>query len=280
MQAHSIAGGGGLALHVREWGKADARPILFIHGWSQHHLCWARQVESALADEFRLVALDLRGHGQSAAPLDTAQYTDGALWAADVANVIAALALDRPVVVAWSYGGCIVGDYLRVHGDGAIAGIDFVGAAVGLGKNWLGTHIGPGILDHAQDACSEDQAVALTAIRAFLEACVATPLSREDAQLAMGWNALVQPRVRAALLAREEDFTPELAKLIRPVLVSRGEADTVILPAMAEAIRDHVRDCRASVYPGVGHAPFIEQAERFNAELAGFARRCFAAAPD
>jgi len=44
------------------------RPILFIYGWSQSHLCWERQVKSALRDEFRLVALDLRGHGMSEPP--------------------------------------------------------------------------------------------------------------------------------------------------------------------------------------------------------------------
>jgi pimeloyl-ACP methyl ester carboxylesterase len=35
MQAHTVRGGG-LRLHVREWGKADGPPILFIHGWSQN----------------------------------------------------------------------------------------------------------------------------------------------------------------------------------------------------------------------------------------------------
>ena len=49
MKTHTVRGGGGLQLHVREWGKADGPPILFIHGWSQNHLCWDKQYESALA---------------------------------------------------------------------------------------------------------------------------------------------------------------------------------------------------------------------------------------
>src|SRR4029077_9228056 len=52
---HTVTGGGGLRLHVREWGRASGPPILFIHGWSQNHLCWAKQYESDLADQFRLV---------------------------------------------------------------------------------------------------------------------------------------------------------------------------------------------------------------------------------
>ena len=48
MKAHTVRGGGGLRLHVREWGKTDGPPILLIHGWSQNHLCWVKQYESAL----------------------------------------------------------------------------------------------------------------------------------------------------------------------------------------------------------------------------------------
>jgi non-heme chloroperoxidase len=43
MKAHALRGGGGMQLHVREWGRPDGPPILFIHGWSQNHLGWAKQ---------------------------------------------------------------------------------------------------------------------------------------------------------------------------------------------------------------------------------------------
>ena len=52
MKIHSVIGGGGVKLHVREWGKVDAPSILFIHGWSQNYLCWRKQYESQLADAF------------------------------------------------------------------------------------------------------------------------------------------------------------------------------------------------------------------------------------
>jgi non-heme chloroperoxidase len=55
MEIHDVSGGGGLHLHVREWGPKDGPAILFIHGWSQNHLCWRKQYESLLADTFRLV---------------------------------------------------------------------------------------------------------------------------------------------------------------------------------------------------------------------------------
>ena len=120
---HTIAGGGGLHLHVREWGRASGPPILFIHGWSQSHLCWARQYDSWLADEFRLVAFDLRGHGMSEMPIGVRYYTDDLLWADDIAAIVARLGLDRVVLVGWSYGAFAVLDYVREHGQVAIAAV-------------------------------------------------------------------------------------------------------------------------------------------------------------
>ncbi len=56
MKIREVRGGGGLQLHVREWGDENGAPILLIHGWSQNHLSWAKQYGSSLADEFRLIA--------------------------------------------------------------------------------------------------------------------------------------------------------------------------------------------------------------------------------
>ncbi|MFY9685527.1 MAG: alpha/beta fold hydrolase, partial [Pseudolabrys sp.] len=110
MKIHTVKGAAGINLHVREYGKPDGIPILFIHGWSQSYLCWSKQYGSPLANDARIVALDLRGHGMSDAPMETDQYTDGDKWADDIEAVIDELALDRPILVGWSYGGYIISD--------------------------------------------------------------------------------------------------------------------------------------------------------------------------
>src|SRR5512139_3737305 len=131
MTTHSIRGGGGVRLHVEEHGRPDGMPILFIHGFSQCRLAWARQTRSHLADTFRLVTFDLRGHGDSEKPPDA--YGDPALWAADVHALIDGLGLDAPVLVGWSYGGVIISDYIREYGAAQIAGVQLVGAISRLG---------------------------------------------------------------------------------------------------------------------------------------------------
>jgi non-heme chloroperoxidase len=270
---HTVQGGGGLRLHVREWGQPDGPPILFMHGFSQSHLCWAKQYQSALADQFRLVAYDLRGHGMSEAPLEPEHYTDGRLWADDVAAIIDQLGLDRPVLVGWSYGGFIICDYLRAHGQDRIAAIDFVAGAVKLGEAAFGTLIGPGFLDHFADATADDLPTNIRGMRGLVKAFAARPLPPDDVETLLGASMTVPARIRANLAARQIDGDDVLRTLAVPLLVTQGRADTIVLPAMAEHVLATCPTAEPSWYEGVGHTAHLEQPKRFNRELAELTRR-------
>jgi non-heme chloroperoxidase len=273
MKLHTVRGGGGLRLHVREWGAADAPPIVLIHGWSQNHLCWAQQYESRLGDEFRLVAFDLRGHGMSEAPPEPEHYTDGALWADDLAAVLDELRLDRPVLVGWSYGAFVICDYVRVHGQDRIAAVNFVEGAVRLGEPAFGTLIGPGFLDNFAGATANDLPTNISAMRSFVRACVVKPVPDDDLETAICWNVAVDSRIRANLASREIDCDDVLRVLRMPLLVTQGRQDSVVLPTMAEHILETCTTAEASWYDGVGHVPHLEEPERFNHELAELTRR-------
>jgi len=270
---HTVRGGDGLRLHVREWGRTDGPPILLIHGWSQNHLCWAKQYQSTLAEEFRLVAYDLRGHGMSEAPLEPEHYTDGALWADDVAAIIEQLGLDRPVLVGWSYGGFIICDYVRAHGQDRIGAIDFVAGAVTLGEAAFGTLIGPGFLDHFADATADDLPTNIGAMRGLVRAFSAEPFPPEEVETLLSSSMVVPARIRANLAAREIDGDDVLRTLQVPLLVTQGRADTIVLPAMAEHVLATCPTAEPSWYEGVGHTPHLEQPDRFNRELADLTRR-------
>ena len=272
MEIHEIKSGDGLRLHVREWGQSNAPPILLIHGWSQNHLCWKKQYDSRLADEFRIVALDLRGHGMSDMPLEAEHYTDARLWADDIAAVIQQLRLDRPVLVGWSYGGLIMCDYLRAYGQDTISGINFLDAAVTLGADDFGTVIGPGFFEPFAGATADDLPTNIEAMRRFVRGCVAKPLPADLHEEALCWNIVVPAKVRLAMGQREIRSDDVLSALTVPVLVSHGELDTVVLPAMAKHILATCPMAKASWFAGVAHAPHLEEPVRYNSELAEFAR--------
>jgi len=273
MKTKTVKGAAGVNLHVSEDGASNGTPILLIHGWSQSQLCWAKQFESSLRDECRIVALDLRGHGMSDAPAELAQYTDGDKWAEDIAAVIDALELERPILVGWSYGGFVISDYVRRFGEDKIAGINFVGGAVVLGPKAFGSLIGPGFLENAPAACQDDLLTNIAAMRRFLRACIAKPIVQDEFEQILAFNMVVKPSVRGALIQRELDFASVLQGITVPVLVTHGRSDTVVLPAMADYILAHCKTARASWFDGIGHAPFLEEASRFNTELKSFAQK-------
>src|ERR671933_310404 len=271
MQVHTVEGGGGLRLHVREWGDPQGAAIFLIHGLSQNHLSWTHQFDSNLADEFRSVALDNRGHGMSDKPLEDEHYTDARLWAGDIAAVISSLGLDPPVLVGWSYGGFIISDYVRAHGEGSIAGINHVAGALMLNENL--DNLGPGFIDHLEGATAPDLPTNISTMRSFVRACTAQPMSEEDQETALCYNIVVPPQVRLALISRQIDSDDVLSEMTIPVLVTHGNQDTLALPSMAEHVLEVCPTAEASWYEGVGHAPFLEAPERFNRELANFTRR-------
>jgi non-heme chloroperoxidase len=270
MKTHSVIGGGGVKLHVRECGKQEAPTILFIHGWSQNHLCWRKQYESSLADRFRLVAFDLRGHGLSDAPESPEAYAEPQLWADDIAAMIKQLNLRQPTLVGWSYAGFVICDYLRAYGQHDISAVNLAGAAVTLNNAAFGVLIGPGFLEHVPGATSNDLLTNIQAMRAFVRGCTARPLPSDDYEIALCWNMVVTARVRAALVSRQIDSDSVLRALDRPLLMTHGLSDTVVLPAMGSHILETCRTGIASWYPDIGHAPFLEDPVRFNSELADF----------
>ena len=267
---HTVLGGDGLALHVREWGPPDGPPVLFIHGWSGNQMCWRHQVDSALVEEFRVVALDLRGHGMSDRPLDAGRYQDARLWAADIAAVIEQLNLDRPTLVGWSYGGFVICDYLRAYGESAVSAINFVGAAVNLNERF--DDIGPAFLSNAPAGADPDLPTRIAALRRFWRSMSADPLDSTDFETGLCGSVSVPPQVLGALISRQIDSDPVLAQTTVPILVSHGRHDQIVLPSMAEHILQACPTARASWYDRVGHVPFAEDPSRFNHELAELTR--------
>jgi pimeloyl-ACP methyl ester carboxylesterase len=259
-------------LHAREWGNRHGPSILFIHGWSQSQSCWDRQVMGPLADDFHLVTFDNRGHGMSEKPLDARCYQDARLWAEDLAAVIEVTGLDHPTLVGWSYGGFAICDHLRAFGEAAIAGVNLVGGAVLLAPPTF-DHLGPGFLTNVEGACSPDLGINIAAMQRFVGDLTARPLADDDRDMLLCSSMVVPPGVRAALIAREIDSDDVLSELSVPVLLTHGRRDTMVLPSMAEHVREVCGSAEASWYDGAGHVPFLEFPARFNRELSAFVRK-------
>lgn len=94
---------GALRIHVRDWGDAAAPPLVIVHGLRDHSHSFD-DLARGLLDRFHVLALDLRGHGDS----ETTPYYAFGHFVLDLHNLVRALRLERPILLGHSMGGEIV----------------------------------------------------------------------------------------------------------------------------------------------------------------------------
>src|SRR4051812_6135612 len=238
-----------LAVEVRGDGPA----VLFVHGYPFDHTIWRDQIDGL--GNYRRIAPDLRGMGQSDAPdLGYGMPT----YAADLAALLDTLGVDDVVICALSMGGYIAFEFLR---------------------NWRDRVRGLVLISTRAEADSPDarrarDAVAAVARERGSSAVAESMLSKVLSSGTMAGHPDVVERVRAlmagtpvpgivgALAAMRdrggsESLLPTLAGL--PTLVLAGESDTVTPPDQARAMAQLIPGARLSVIPGAGHLPPVEQ---------------------
>jgi pimeloyl-ACP methyl ester carboxylesterase len=97
---HEFVDAGGLRTHVALAGDPEAPPLLLVHGWPQHWWCW-RHVIGGLAERYRVIAPDLRGHGWTEAP--KAGYEKDQLTT-DLLATLDALGVEKATWVGHDWG--------------------------------------------------------------------------------------------------------------------------------------------------------------------------------
>jgi pimeloyl-ACP methyl ester carboxylesterase len=276
MRSLVVDGGGGVQLHVEVCGPREPRAtVVLVHGFSMSARVWGHHDgDGCTQGLLRQVAWDLRGHGRSGRPTDPDAYRDPGLWAEDLDAVVRATSDSTPVVlVAWSYGARVVGDYLARYGDGQLAGVVFVGARV--------RDDGPPSADPARGLAIKagmlsprrDEADAATG--QFVQACFTTPPDPAVEELVVHEARLTPWRVRRAMDGRPITAHEVAGAVTVPTLVVHGEHDAMFDLRSAHTTAE-LFDAELVVYPGCGHALFLEQPEWFARDLESFALECAA----
>ena len=249
--------------------ESDGPAVLLIHGNSSCKEAFLHQMAGPLGHRYRLIAFDLPGHGRSDdAPSPARSYTMTGY--ADLAvELMAALGLERPVLLGWSLGGHIG---LELLGRGtALAGLMIVGTPpVGRGENAAAEGFQPGPeIDYAgRESLSEAEAAAYapllygrgTAIPAFHQAAIRCTDGRARRIM-----------VEAFLAGQGHDQRRAAAHSPVPLAVVSGSAEPFVDNAYLEGLTyRNLWDGRVHIFDGLGHAPFFEAPERFDPLLGRF----------
>lgn len=103
---------GPLRIHFRDWGAPENPPLVLVHGLRDHSHSFD-DLARGLSRDYRVYAVDLRGHGDS----ETTPYYAFGHFVGDLRNLIRALRLERPIVVGHSFGGEVVGQWAGAFPD-------------------------------------------------------------------------------------------------------------------------------------------------------------------
>jgi pimeloyl-ACP methyl ester carboxylesterase len=225
-------------------------------------------MHSDLADTFRLVALDLRGHGLSDKP--HAGYADSKLWADDIHAVIRALDLEQPVLCGWSYGPLVILDYIRHYGEDDIRGVNFVGGVTKLGSEEAASVLAPEFLSLIPGFFSTDIQECIGAVTTLARMCFVLPLSDEESYLTLGYNVFVPAYVRQGLFTRSCDNDDLLPRIRKPVLITHGYADAVVKVAVIDRQMKRISHAQLDVMKNAGHACFWDEPTAYNQRLRKF----------
>lgn len=269
----------GTEIFYKDWGPREAQPLVFHHGWPLSADDWDGQMLFFLAQGFRVVAHDRRGHGRSS------QVSDGHdmdHYAADASAVAEHLDLRSAIHIGHSTGGGQVARYVARFGEpqGRVAKAVLISAVpplmVKTDKNPGGTPI-----DVFDDFRAE-----LAANRAQFYLDVASgPFYGYNRLLTKASQGIVQNWWRQGMMGSakahyegikafsETDQTEDLKAITVPTLVLQGDDDQVVPYKNAAVLQDKLlENSQLKIYSGYPHGMHTTHADVINADLLSFIR--------
>jgi pimeloyl-ACP methyl ester carboxylesterase len=253
--------------------EGEGRPLLLLHGLMAHSGFFEKQRE--LADGFRLVRPDLRGHGDSRAS-GTAGAVDLTIerLAADIAELAAHLDLNDAIAVGWSLGASVLFRLLAGPAAARFAGaviVDMTPRVLNEGDWTLG--LSGEVCGARLQAIRED----FDGFAANAGAAIFAQPPRDGAGALAEWAgaefARNDPAAVAALWSSlvGADLRPLLPRITQPTLVVHGAQSHLYGADTADHLVAALPNAAAVEFAESGHAPHLEQPELFNRTLRAFA---------
>ena len=261
----------GVKLHFLEWGTPHAPPLVLLHGFTGHAQSWPQFAE-AVADRFRVLALDQRGHGNS----DHAPDGDYriATMAADLAAFADALCPGRFNLLGLSMGGRVAIRYTGAN-PGRVARLVLVDigpeiAPEGLARIRTMAATVPEALDSEDAAYRLLRAAAPRYSESLLRHRVAHSFKRlPNGKLTWKYDRALREQAREGV--RDiPDLWPDLARIACPTLIVRGAESDVLSPQIAKRMLETLPDGRLVEVPEAGHTVPGDQPEAFARIVAQF----------
>lgn len=262
----------GTEIFYKDWGTGQ--PIVFHHGWPLSADDWDTQMLYFLAKGYRVIAHDRRGHGRST---QTSGGHEMDTYAADVAELTAALDLKDAIHIGHSTGGGELARYVARHGKGRVAKAVLVSSVPPI---MVKSEKNPGGLPIE---VFDDLRKQLAANRAQFYREVPMPFygfNRPGAKVIEGvvdnwWRqgmiGAANAHYECIKAFSETDFNSDLEAITVPTLVMHGDDDQIVPYADAGVLSAKIiKGAKLKIYPGYPHGMLTIHADVLNSDLLEF----------
>lgn len=249
--------------------EGSGRPLVLLHGLMAHRGFF--RFQRALASDFQLISIDMRGHGGSVRAGNAPQVEQ---LAADVAALADELDLQDAIGVGWSLGATVLWHLLTAH-----VGARFTGAVV-IDMTPKVQNADDWSLGLSRDLCEARSAAIRDDFETFAaaagQAIFAQPLDERSRDIA-AWSAREFARNDAASISAvweslvEQDLRPRLGRIAQPTLIVHGAQSQLYGSDTAEYLAGALPNAEAIRFEKSGHAPHMEQPDLFNDAIRQFA---------
>lgn len=256
----------GLRFHYRDWAGPgpDAQDLVLLHGYTGHARSWDAFAE-AMSSDYRVLALDQRGHGETGwAPPD--QYGTFEM-VADLEAFVAALGLDRFVLLGLSMGGIVAIEYAgrRPPGLERLVIVDIAPEIPTEGLSDITRRVARSdVFDSVQAAFARAQEDNPVPPEAHHFHRIRHSLMRtEDGRWTYRYDRALRDPDNARPRPSVEEGWRSVAAIDVPSLLIRGEDSNLLQPAVADRMVRDIPDCRFVEVAGSGHPVPLDRPDGF-----------------
>ncbi len=264
-----IANINGVNLNYEVAGQGEA--VVFLHGMTGSTKDWANQA-SVLSPKYRVVALDMRGHGKSAAPPKEEDYSVP-IFAEDVCAILRMLDIKKCCLAGHSIGGFIALQFALEHQDmlAALVLVDTSSGQFARDPNYAQIRQKLDELARSQGmeaAFEYDSANNPMRIDRFQK----HPELKEITRQKMLMTSVDGYLYASGSIGKWEPVTPRLSEIKVPALIYCGDEDSGFTEA-TKVLKEGIADSEVVTVKGVGHNPHEEAPDIFNEALLKFLDR-------
>jgi len=244
--------------------QGSGLPVLFVHGYPLSKEMWEPQVKE-LSSAFRVITVDLRGHGESAAPL---WFYTMEMFADDIRGLLDHLSIPKAVLAGFSMGGYVVFAFYRKYRDRV------------KGLILADTRPQPDSPEGKQGRFKTAQTAQKDGAGAIADSMIPKLLSpasvqgRQDLVGAVRQIITQTPIVGIAgdlmAMAERPDSVPLLSEIACPTLILVGEHDGLTPPADGRLMAERIEKARLEIIPDAGHLSNLENPQAFNTAVHRF----------